>query len=502
DDDARRVLDTLVPEEAEIQGADGEWYFVRILPYRTTDDRIEGVVVTFVDVTELRQARDEARRRAAQQAAIAEIGRMALTAPLTDVLEAACETARDVLEADFAKVLRHEPAEDRFALDAGCGWHPGLVGTAAVPDSVDSQGGFTLAEDGPVVVPDLEAEERFSGPELLTTHGVRSGISITVPGDGEAWGVLGIHSRQPRTFSAADVEFVGALANLIGEAVRHEQAEQTIRQQLGEIEAVYGTAPVGLAFMDRELRYRRINQRLADINGLPVEDHIGKRGKDLFPLLVDTVQPLLERVLETGEPIEDIEFRGATLRDPDLERDWLCSYVPEFDPEGVIEGVSIVVRDITDLRESERRATAMAEQLQLTLDAARLGTFRYVVEDGRVELDERFQELFGYPSEMTLEAGVGRVTPGQQEMTRAALSRALDPADSNDEYDIENLVEGDDGPKWVSVRARAVFDGEGPDRTPRELFGVALDVTDLRRTTDELRVLTEDLEGRVESRTA
>jgi len=55
-DDARIVLDTLVPKEVEVQTADGRWYTLRILPYRTLDNVIEGVVVTFFDVTDMKHA--------------------------------------------------------------------------------------------------------------------------------------------------------------------------------------------------------------------------------------------------------------------------------------------------------------------------------------------------------------------------------------------------------------------------------------------------------------
>ncbi|TVR03314.1 MAG: hypothetical protein EA399_00020, partial [Desulfovibrionales bacterium] len=53
--DTQAVLDTLIPREADVQSADGRWYTMRIQPYRTLDNVIEGAVLTFVDVTESRQ---------------------------------------------------------------------------------------------------------------------------------------------------------------------------------------------------------------------------------------------------------------------------------------------------------------------------------------------------------------------------------------------------------------------------------------------------------------
>ena len=53
--DVQAVLDTLVPKEFEVQTTEGHWYTMRILPYRTLDNVIEGAVLTFVDITEMKK---------------------------------------------------------------------------------------------------------------------------------------------------------------------------------------------------------------------------------------------------------------------------------------------------------------------------------------------------------------------------------------------------------------------------------------------------------------
>jgi two-component system CheB/CheR fusion protein len=54
--DATEVLNTLVPREAQVQTTDGKWYTVSILPYRTLENVIEGAVITFVDITDMKRA--------------------------------------------------------------------------------------------------------------------------------------------------------------------------------------------------------------------------------------------------------------------------------------------------------------------------------------------------------------------------------------------------------------------------------------------------------------
>ena len=85
-----------------------------------------------------------------------------------------------------------------------------------------------------------------------------------------------------------------------------------LRDQLAELEHLYDTAPVGLCYVDRELRYVRINERLAAINGAPASAHLGRTMRDVIPELADTVEPIYRRVIDTGEPELGVEIRGST----------------------------------------------------------------------------------------------------------------------------------------------------------------------------------------------
>jgi len=62
--DARKVLRDLTATERELPGKDGGWYLTRLKPYRTVENKIDGVVVTFVDIGERRRAEDSVRERA------------------------------------------------------------------------------------------------------------------------------------------------------------------------------------------------------------------------------------------------------------------------------------------------------------------------------------------------------------------------------------------------------------------------------------------------------
>ena len=73
-----------------------------------------------------------------------------------------------------------------------------------------------------------------------------------------------------------------------------------VRQKLTEIEQVYQYSPVGLVLMDMDYRFVRINERMAEINGLPVEAHIGRTLREVVPDIADFIMELYRPVYERG----------------------------------------------------------------------------------------------------------------------------------------------------------------------------------------------------------
>jgi PAS domain S-box-containing protein len=196
------------------------------------DDVPRRQIGTVQDITDRKAVEFELERRNRQQTAVSELGMAALRMRgLEPLMNEAMARAARILDVEYTKVLELLPQSGRLRLVAGIGWHPGLVGSAEVPGDRDSQAGFTLLEDAPVVVDDLRTEPRFSGPRLLLDHGVISGISTVIFAEDRPWGVLGVHTTRRRTFTGADVSFVQALANLIGTVVEREQAAKMAQER-------------------------------------------------------------------------------------------------------------------------------------------------------------------------------------------------------------------------------------------------------------------------------
>jgi PAS domain S-box-containing protein len=137
-----------------------------------------------------------------------------------------------------------------------------------------------------------------------------------------------------------------------------DQLREANRQnaaQLAELTSIYATAPVGLAVLDTELRYLRINDLLAAKNGIPADQHIGRTVRELVPNIAGSIEPACRELIATGKPRLEVEIAGQTAAQPGVKRTWLHSYFPLKDSNGDCIGVNVVVQDLTDRKRLEER---------------------------------------------------------------------------------------------------------------------------------------------------
>jgi signal transduction histidine kinase/putative methionine-R-sulfoxide reductase with GAF domain len=130
------------------------------------------------------------------------------------------------------------------------------------------------------------------------------------------------------------------------------------------LDALYVSAPVGLGFWDRNLRYVRVNNALARINERPAEDHVGRTFREVVPQLADELEAIARGVLETGEPVIGLEMTAGTPTSPRVLRHWSASYYPVFGSDGVPIGVGAVVEETTQRRRAEERERAARAEVE------------------------------------------------------------------------------------------------------------------------------------------
>jgi PAS domain S-box-containing protein len=154
------------------------------------------------------------------------------------------------------------------------------------------------------------------------------------------------------------------------------------RAALHEMELAYDQAPLGMAIIDRDLRYVRTNRMLADQNGKSVEDHLGKTIHEIVPEIAAAAAPVFEEVMRTGVPLIGLEFEGPTAAHPSEVHAFRESVYPLRDHHGNIIGVSVAVEDVTEhkrlltaLHASEQRERLRASELESVMDATPAAVF-------------------------------------------------------------------------------------------------------------------------------
>ena len=181
-------------------------------------------------VKEREKAERTLLNRSFQQTVVSALGQFALVSnDLHALLNQAVMLAAQTLEVEYCQVLEaaaRRPvaaAARRGGLEGGLGrqrpscrptWHPD---------------GFTLTAGEPVVVEDLATETRFQALALLTEHGVVSGMTVAIAGQGQAFGVLGAHTTHRRKFTEDEVHFLLAVATVLAMAVERNRAEAAWR---------------------------------------------------------------------------------------------------------------------------------------------------------------------------------------------------------------------------------------------------------------------------------
>jgi PAS domain S-box-containing protein len=206
--------------------------------------------------------------------------------------------------------------------------------------------------------------------DLLRAVGAQSYMVVPLRARGRLLGTMVLLSTHPaRHYGEDDLAAAEELASGCALAVDNARlyteardAEKRKDEGLALLDGLFANAPVGLGFLDTQLRYVRINRKLAEINGRTIDDHLGQRvdaviGGDLG---AQVARDCL-KVIETGEPLLDLEVTGEPVF-PGRRRVWLANYYPvRMGLGGEVTGVGTVVQEITERKRVERRASFLAE---------------------------------------------------------------------------------------------------------------------------------------------
>lgn len=205
-----------------------------VRPLKNKSGKICGFIKVARDLTARQQMQEQLQARLRQQAAVAQLGHLALSGVDTqELMDQTMVLVTETLGVELAKVLELLPGGKEMLLRAGIGWKPGKIGHAQVGAGTASQAGYALSSQTPIISDDLRHEKRFRVLDLLEEHGVHSSITVIIKGHrngGDPYGVLGACSLPLRKFSQDDVNFLQSIANVLATALDRNRFESALSQ--------------------------------------------------------------------------------------------------------------------------------------------------------------------------------------------------------------------------------------------------------------------------------
>jgi diguanylate cyclase (GGDEF)-like protein/PAS domain S-box-containing protein len=294
------------------------------------------------DVSERKEAEDELQRALSQQAVVARLGERALqNGDPEELMQVATELIAKVAGVHSACIW--ELGRDGRRLNLRAGLEESVTGAGRrVSAARDSHAGAALDSGTHAIVSDWDQETRHTMPPVLRVFGAASSLAVVIDGKNRPFGVLDVHATEPHRFSAKDVPFVQAAANVLADAIERHNADQALRYRvlhdaltglpnrlsfvdaLGEAlaKAAVSGSPVGILFLDLD-HFKLINDSLGHHAGdallravaprlrshLRPGDIVARFGGDEFGILID-------RLADEGEAVAIADRVAAAFSQP------------------------------------------------------------------------------------------------------------------------------------------------------------------------------------------
>jgi PAS domain S-box-containing protein len=358
---------------------------------------------------------------------------------------------------------------------------------------VEQHLGRTMREVVPHLAQAVEAVCRqviATGQPVL--HLEVDGVTDAQPGVRRTWVSSWVPLKQ------ADGRVIG-VSLLVEEVTARKHAEEAQRAQLEYIETIYQTAPVGLCALDADFRYLRINEVLAAMNGKPVAEHIGRTVREMVPHLADGTETVCRQVLATGQPVLGLELEGATDARQGIRRSWVTHWVPLKQADGRASGISVLVEEVTERKRIEQ-ALRESEVKYRRLFESMTDAFVQVDMTGRIiEFNPAYQAMLGYAAEELGQLTFSGLTPEKWHAFEAQIvAEQILARGYSDVYEKEYRRK--DGTVFpAELRTFLLRNTAGQ---PTGMWAIVRDISRRKQTEKALREAWDQLEARVQERTA
>jgi two-component sensor histidine kinase len=247
------------------------------------------------------------RKLLRQQAAIAHFGSFALRE--SDVLKVLTEAARvcaECLSVPYSKVCRYREKEHDLLIEAGHGWHTGVIGNVVSRADVTSPQGRAFITGKPSICNDLRDDNDFKLPSFYAEHGIVSTIDVIIKGsDDQPYGVLEIDNNEQHDYDQHDIDFLTGFANVLAEAVATSARTGVLQGTIERMKVLVGEKDRLLEqkkVLAEELQHR-VRNNLQLVYGMlskqldDTPDRAGQRGIKAISRRVSTLAQVYDHLL-------------------------------------------------------------------------------------------------------------------------------------------------------------------------------------------------------------
>ncbi|MFB2768361.1 PAS domain-containing protein [Pelatocladus sp. BLCC-F211] len=423
-----------------------------------------------------------------QQILVAELSQQALVGiDLILLMQQAVTFIAECLEVEYCKVLELLPDGNKLLLRAGVGWQPGLVGEAIVSAGINSQAGYTLVSNDPVVVEDLRTETRFTGPQLLIDHQVISGLSVIIHGKERPFGVLGAHATQYRTFSKDDIYFLQATANVLATAIARQQVEDALKESEQRWHLVLRGNNDGIwdwNVKTNEVFYSTRWKEMLGYEEQEISNHLDEWSNRVHPDDIDWVRQVIQDHFEQKTPFYMSEYR---LRCKDGTYKWILDRGQAlWNDQGDVVRMAGSHSDITERKLAEENLHQSEERFQFLARATTDVVWDWDVLKDYVWWNNNVQILFGYlPEQIGNNANwwYECIHPDDRQRIFTDIHTAIESKQLawTNEY---RFCRSDGSYAYIFDRGYIVRDRTG---NPIRMIGAMMDISDRKLAQEELQ---------------
>ena len=490
-----------VPYEDEyrlLEAASGEyrWHYGRSVPVRTPDGEVLTWIATLTEV--------EDRKRAEEHDVFLSQASLRLNESVE--YEARLDWVAGVPVPQFADwcgvfVERVGGHDQRIASSYDQRVHGNWDAVWTERVKHPSPGMAHVLETGePALYADLSAETlraQDDAAEYVAINersGFRSSMLLPLTSRGRVAGMIMMCALSTRrAYDERDLRVAAEFARRASIALDNARLYREAREAQGRQQQAYklldtlvGTAPIGLAYIDRDLCVRRVNDALAAMKGVDV-GYLLDRTLPERPERGSTpyLHPIVERALATGEAVIDEELVEQLPDGSGERRHWLVSSYPVRDAEGAIDGVGVIVDDVTDRRVHEDRQRMSELRYRMLANAVPQVVWTATAAGDVDFYNERWYEYTGQSFEDTKDWRWEMIQhPDDLAGSVAAWQRAVE---TGEEFQHEMRLRRHDGEyRWHLGRATPLLADDGHVLA---WFGTAVDIDDRKREEAKQRFL-------------